>query len=491
MAPRSGSKSRSSSAISVLLPEPVGPTTAVIVPTRASNVDVLERGAVRGVAEARRRGSACRGAAAAASTRVRRVAAPRARGRAPRTRGRGRPRRPARGPRCGTARAQLAGAVAEALLEELEEAEVPGREAERRDARCALGAAQRAQRRERPGRAPSPTPATQKSATRKIASRLRASKAASKARAARGLEARLLARLGAVGLEHADPRQRLLDARGERAVGLARAAEARAQAAREPERRAPAAAARARRAAARARVEERHRSRREEEACRAWRAASATARRSAASPSRCPGSCGRSRRRRVLSAWKRSESACSALEQRDAQVLVDALQDPDLVVVERHRRASPRRRRARRRRSRARAALRRSSGVSAAGSTKRAGSRPSRPASNGQQRLALRARASRTLSKSSTPSGRKSSARPAKAPNSAATWRRTGRSSRTQRSSRPTTTRKRSRSSLPPVPRAARCARASSAAWLIRGSGPRARGGQGYANFRKGSGLEL
>ena len=43
-------------------------------------------------------------------------------------------------------------------------------------------------------------------------------------------EARLLARLGAVGLDHADPGERLLDLRGERAVARPRAPETNSQA---------------------------------------------------------------------------------------------------------------------------------------------------------------------------------------------------------------------------------------------------------------------
>ena len=54
--------------------------------------------------------------------------------------------------------------------------------------------------------------------TPSAANALRARKAAAKASCERCFEARLLARLGAVGLDHANARERLLDLRGERAV---------------------------------------------------------------------------------------------------------------------------------------------------------------------------------------------------------------------------------------------------------------------------------
>ena len=166
--------------------------------------------------------------------------------------------------------------------------------------------------------------------------------------------------------------------------------------------------------------------------------------------------------------------ALEAVEQREAQVLVHALQDPDLVVVERHHeRRRPRCRRATpttiTRAQQLAAQLRRRAPPAA---TKRAGSRPSRRGLEGQQRLALERARPEAVEEQHAERERRASARPAKAPNSAATWRRTGRSSaHAAQQQRRSPARKRRRSSRPPVPRAARCARASSAAWLIRGSG--------------------
>ena len=228
--------------------------------------------------------------------------------------------------------AQLTRPVAEARLGVVEQAQVPDREAERRHHQVlgAVGAEgrQRAAHHQCRGHHPEhPDQERRQHAAGGEGGRERAP--------ARLLEALLLDALGAVGLDHLDARERLLDARGESAVGLARRAEAHAQAPREPEAEDQERRPDQREEERQERVEQRHHDDREEVAgervqrrqeqhldqLRHHRAVLVHA------------------VDRVAHAVLRVEAqreALEALHQVDAQQLVHALQDPDLVVVEGH-----------------------------------------------------------------------------------------------------------------------------------------------------------